>query len=188
MKLAASLLATAILFTGALHPASAQTAPAEASPAPISERKRALIAQLLEITGGRQQHEQIQQAMFTQMQQQMQQTIGQLLRPSGESASSEAIAANLDSFMTQFSAAIQTEITYDDYLEQVYYPVYDQYLSEADLEGLIAFYETPVGQKLVSVQPQIFQASMQRTSEAFMPQMIAIANQILQQLMTPSEN
>ncbi|NJR66363.1 MAG: DUF2059 domain-containing protein [Leptolyngbyaceae cyanobacterium CRU_2_3] len=31
-------------------------------------------------------------------------------------------------------------------LERVYYPVYDQYFTEADLSSLIAFYQTPIGE------------------------------------------
>ena len=34
-------------------------------------------------------------------------------------------------------------------------PIYDKHLTEGEIKELIAFYETPVGQKFVAVQPQI---------------------------------
>jgi hypothetical protein len=39
-------------------------------------------------------------------------------------------------------------------------PLYDKYLSEEDLDVLIAFYSTPTGQKLIKVLPDIMKESM----------------------------
>ena len=34
-------------------------------------------------------------------------------------------------------------------------PIYAQYLSDADIKGLIQFYKTPLGQKWISVRPKL---------------------------------
>ncbi|MFH1132152.1 MAG: DUF2059 domain-containing protein, partial [Pseudomonadota bacterium] len=39
-------------------------------------------------------------------------------------------------------------------------PIYDQHLSHADIKGLIQFYQSPLGKKFVSVQPQILNGTM----------------------------
>ncbi len=39
-------------------------------------------------------------------------------------------------------------------------PVYEKHLSMEDLRGILAFYRTPVGQKLLQVQPQITKDAM----------------------------
>ncbi len=39
-------------------------------------------------------------------------------------------------------------------------PVYQKYLTESDLEEIIAFYESPVGKKYASKTPEIVQESM----------------------------
>ncbi|MGB3615346.1 MAG: hypothetical protein WBA10_16250 [Elainellaceae cyanobacterium] len=98
--------ASALLLTGSIptQPAIAQTTAPEITEGrtveSISETKRALIFQLLEITGVRQQHEQIQQAMFAQMQPQMQATIGDIASGLGDQPpNAAAIAANLSAFM-----------------------------------------------------------------------------------------
>jgi hypothetical protein len=43
-------------------------------------------------------------------------------------------------------------------------PVYDKYLSDDDVKGLIAFYQTPVGRKLSSVTPSMM-AELQSVGE-----------------------
>ncbi|MGF1513995.1 MAG: DUF2059 domain-containing protein [Elainellaceae cyanobacterium] len=179
------LPSTAIAQTAS--PEAPAVSPATSPASEVSETKRLLIYELLEITGGRQQHEQTQQIMFAQVQQQMQAMVGQLLggAEGGDQPSADELTASFSAFMTQFSEALQAEITYEDYLERVYYPVYDQYLTEADLRGLIAFYETPLGEKLVSVQPQLLEASMARAGEMFTPQIIEIANRLLEQQFSP---
>ena len=64
----------------------------------------------------------------------------------------------------------QTQIPpkfWDEVLKEVYpnkfvellIPVYDKHFSNDELEGLIAFYETPVGKKLVSKLPEIMTES-----------------------------
>ncbi|MCX7848563.1 MAG: DUF2059 domain-containing protein [bacterium] len=39
-------------------------------------------------------------------------------------------------------------------------PVYEKYLTVEDLRALLAFYRTPVGQKLVRIQPQLTKDAM----------------------------
>jgi hypothetical protein len=40
-------------------------------------------------------------------------------------------------------------------------PVYDKYYTKQDLDGLLTFYESPVGQKVLKTMPQVMQESMQ---------------------------
>jgi len=44
-------------------------------------------------------------------------------------------------------------------------PIYQRHLSKTDLEELIRFYSSPVGQKMIREQPQIMQESMQAGAE-----------------------
>jgi hypothetical protein len=39
-------------------------------------------------------------------------------------------------------------------------PIYDKYFTIEDINGLIAFYETPIGQKSIATMPQVMQESM----------------------------
>lgn len=40
-------------------------------------------------------------------------------------------------------------------------PVYDRHFSEAEIDGLIAFYQTPLGQRVVTEMPAVGQESVQ---------------------------
>lgn len=46
-------------------------------------------------------------------------------------------------------------------LVEIQIPVYTKYLTPADIQELIRFYESPVGKRLTSVMPQITQESME---------------------------
>jgi hypothetical protein len=48
----------------------------------------------------------------------------------------------------------------EDLIDQLV-PIYDKYYSKQDLDGLLAFYESPVGQKVLKTMPQVMQESMQ---------------------------
>lgn len=57
-------------------------------------------------------------------------------------------------------------------------PVYDKYFSNDDLEGLIAFYQTPLGKKLVSTLPQII-TEVAAVGDKYGQQ---VANQVIQRM------
>lgn len=44
---------------------------------------------------------------------------------------------------------------------KLYIPIYAKYYSEADLDELVKFYKTPVGQKMISSTPLIMKESME---------------------------
>jgi uncharacterized protein len=182
--------------------ASASTDPEQKAPAvdssvdalipkPISETKRQLIYQLLELMNGRQQYEQMQQLILASMQQQIQPMMEQLANNNPELSAAEKealiseLSSNADSLITQFSAALRAEVTYDMLLERVYYPVYDQYFTEADLSDLIAFYQSPVGIKLTAVSPQLMQTSFELSNQVFIPRATEILNRLLKQQVAP---
>lgn len=52
-----------------------------------------------------------------------------------------------------------------DQLTQLVVPIYDRHLSHDDVKQLLAFYESPVGRKLIAVQPQIVAESMKAGEE-----------------------
>ena len=53
-----------------------------------------------------------------------------------------------------------TEISYDELLDAMV-PVYQRHLSKSDIDGILAFYASPAGQKLLHEQPAIMRESME---------------------------
>jgi len=59
-----------------------------------------------------------------------------------------------------FWEKMQAEISAEGIIDLTL-PIYGKYYSEEELNQLLKFYKTPLGQKVISVTPQIVQESMQ---------------------------
>ena len=55
----------------------------------------------------------------------------------------------------------EAEAKVDDFVTEMLVPIYDKHLTHDDIKGLVAFYETPAGRKLLAVMPQMHQESRQ---------------------------
>jgi hypothetical protein len=53
----------------------------------------------------------------------------------------------------------EAEAKVDAFVMEMLVPIYDKHLTHTDIEDLIAFYETPVGRKLLAVMPQMHHES-----------------------------
>jgi hypothetical protein len=93
--------------------------------------------------------------------------IRRLLELSGANTMSQMVSTQL---LQQFRASmpgvpadvwadVEKDVTPDAFIELIV-PIYDKHFTHEDIKGLIAFYESPVGRKFVSVQPQLTQDSM----------------------------
>lgn len=56
--------------------------------------------------------------------------------------------------------------------------IYSKYLTEADLENLVAFYKTPAAQKYIAALPELSREAMQAGAEKLGPQLEAIMRQV----------
>jgi uncharacterized protein len=58
----------------------------------------------------------------------------------------------------KFWDAFMAELKSDEMVDE-YIPIYSKYFTNEEIEGIITFYETPLGKKTLSVIPQISQES-----------------------------
>jgi uncharacterized protein len=140
--------------------AIAQATPASSTQ--ISPEKKRLLLELMEMTGSKKNYEQTQQLMVAQIQQQVAAISG---RSDGQDVS-------------KFIKELYQKFTYEQMLERVLYPTYDQYFSEEDIKGMIDFYKTPTGAKVISVTPQLSQTLFKRTFEVINPHITEIIGKI----------
>ena len=61
---------------------------------------------------------------------------------------------------------LKSVLKVDEIIEQLI-PIYDRYYTEEDLKELVTFYKGPVGQKAISVTPQIMQEATQAMVKYF---------------------
>jgi len=60
---------------------------------------------------------------------------------------------------TEFWDKFVQEINFDEFIE-MYVPIYDKYYSHEDVKGIVKFYETPTGKKVIQNMPLIMSESM----------------------------
>ncbi|OYQ64043.1 hypothetical protein B9G53_13940 [Pseudanabaena sp. SR411] len=186
---ALSSLLTTSLVLPASHQAIAQTPqessnttkPIKPSAPIISQEKRALIKELLEITESTKNAEQIMDSMVRS---ELPKLVSAVLK------NAPALDSDRPEIQKQFSEIVSRmagkyrdrvvkKIDVNQLIEQVSYPIYDKYFTESELRDIIGFYKSSTGKKAISLMPQIFNDSFQRTNEILMPQMSRIMTEII---------
>lgn len=186
------LLLGTILSLGVIFPTPVK---AESTPKPqlelsqpsVSESKRQLIRELIEITGGEKLFRQISQITSAQLQQEFGGILESIvpersgISPEKKQQMINQINQDMSRILTQYNQRLMEKLDFNQIMEKVYYPLYDKFFTEEDLQTLIDFYQTPTGKKTISVMPQLLQESMQRFSQIIQPQATQIFKEIFQQ-------
>src|SRR5260370_41950215 len=61
-------------------------------------------------------------------------------------------------FADAFAEKCRTKLNADTFVDRVV-PIYDKYFSDEDIQGLLKFYGTPLGQRAIKALPQITRES-----------------------------
>jgi uncharacterized protein len=117
----------------------AQAAP-QTPPAKVDPAKEADIRKLLEISGSAK----LSEEMVAASSEQLKANAARSLPPGDQSQKI------LDSLMRRYKAKFTIE-----QLNALIIPIYDKYLTDEDIKGLIDFYQTPLGQRVVKALPMI---------------------------------
>jgi hypothetical protein len=62
----------------------------------------------------------------------------------------------IELFFAKFHSKLKGEVVVN-----LLVPIYDKHLTDEDVKGLILFYETPLGQKMITVLPQVMAESQE---------------------------
>ena len=100
------------------------------------------------------------QAMMTTMRVQVKANARQMLQKNMPNATNEDLA-RAEQFMDQ---ALNEPIPVDEYIN-VMIPVYQRHLTRNDIDGIVAFYSSPVGQKMLREMPAMVAEGMQAASK-----------------------
>ena len=113
----------------------------------------------------------LSQAGFSQEKGTYKQTLTKLMEVTGSMDTYKLVIKNLvgmyksqstdvaAEFWTKFEEKLSTSASTK--LVDMMVPIYQKYVSEADLKSVIAFYETPAGKRFVGKNPEIVAESMQ---------------------------
>jgi uncharacterized protein len=153
-------------------------------PTAASER-RALIKELLELTGGNNTAKTIIDTMLEQQNQTIQATVAQSLdkfkdlEPAKRERLTQRIKAEYQNSSARIQEILKKEVTTEFLLDTVVVPVYSKYYTDEDLKSIVAFYKSPAGKKMVEVTPQLVRESMQLTTESLLPKVYPAIERVI---------
>ena len=131
------------------QPASADDGvPAAADAADRAERKQDVIRELIALTDA----EQLEAIFSRQFIDRVANAVA-LFRPDMDPATMRVIRQ-------EATAVIRERIESGDALYSVLYPVYEKHFNIFELNQLVEFYQSPLGQKLVRVSPELLTESL----------------------------
>ena len=110
--------------------------------------KRADIRKLMEITGTRALMEQFSRQLYSELLDDIKEKYEGANKVVPEKFWDEAFKLVMGEVAAQLDQLLDRMV-----------PIYDKYLTHAEIKELIRFYETPVGKKILSALPQIMQES-----------------------------
>jgi uncharacterized protein len=113
----------------------------------VDPAKEADIRALLEITGSAKLGDEMQKAFLEQVRASFAESLPQNER------SKRFLDDYIDRFQKKFNPQALTELTI---------PIYDKHISADDLKGLLAFYQSPLGERTLKALPLVLQESRER--------------------------
>jgi hypothetical protein len=147
----------------------------------ISQEKRALIKELLEITESSKNAQQIMDAMVRA---ELPKLLSTILKnaPALDSDSPE-VQKKLSDIVSRMAGKYRDrvikKIDVNQLIDEVSYPIYDKYFTTSELRDIIGFYNSATGKKAIAVLPQVIGDSMKRTNEILLPKMSSIMAEII---------
>ena len=106
-------------------------------------------------------------SVFAQMEGAMKASLQRLTKGRPLSAEEQA---TLDQQQAKMSAIMKEELSWDKVKDQ-YVQAYREMFSQEEIDGLIAFYQTPAGRSLVSKQPELMKRTMTILQQRMAPMM-----------------
>ncbi|MCD9188420.1 MAG: DUF2059 domain-containing protein [Pyrinomonadaceae bacterium] len=153
----------------------------------ISEEKRKLIAEMIQVTKADQQFLEITGKMLESMEKMFPIIISQSV-DNNETLSAEAktklrelVDARFKSFSRKFREKLPQRIDSKKYVEELMYPIYDKYFTEKELGELVTFYKSETGQKFISVTPELVAESNKITETKLLPQILSLVDEIIKE-------
>ncbi len=132
----------------------------ESSAAPASDPS---VEKLLELT----QAGKMMDSAFAQMDGLMKATMKQVTNGKPLTVQDQAV---MDKQQSRMVALLKTEFSWDK-MKDAFAKIYRETFTQEEVDGLIAFYQSPVGQAFVKKQPQLMQQTMQVMQQRMGPLM-----------------
>jgi len=151
----------------------------------VPKTKRRLIRELLEMSGSDQLAGQMSLAILADVEQTYPQMMEFAISEhkelnDGNKARLADELESFDDFAVKFRARFDERMKISEVIDAVYIPLYDQYFTKEDLEQMVAFYSTPVGQKAITRMPLLMQEALSGVYRIVQPQVVGLIQEIVE--------
>jgi hypothetical protein len=120
------------------------------------------IEQLMELTGTARMLDHMEGMIEPMMRKVMADSQQEALQHGGKGTLTPEQQAVLDAIPTKFAALIREELAWDK-MKPAYVRIYRESFEQDEIDGLIAFYQSPAGQAMVRKMPTVMAKSMDLT-------------------------
>jgi uncharacterized protein len=157
---------------------------ATAAQEPTTMKKQELIRELLVVTDANNSATKIIDSIIGEMNRQYPQMVERLadadasLTPAQRQKAKRVLSANHAQYSKQLLERIKQSVDIGQVVEGISSSLYDKYFTEEEIKDLITFYKTSTGKKTLSVMPQYFAESIQRTGEKLLPILTTIITEM----------
>lgn len=160
----------------------------------ISPEKKAVIAEIITFTNAEVQTREIMEKMFDQMEAIYPSIIDSMVDQRTEMSDAEKkefkealIKKNAD-FSKRFNQKFIKMINFQEYLNEVFYPLYDKFFTVEELKDLLAFYKTPTGQKFNSITPEFSAESIRLAQIYLIPRIDGLIKEMMDEELPPKNS
>jgi len=88
---------------------------------------------------------------------------------------------SMGSYVKRMKVKIGEVMPLNELINNAYYPAFSKHFTIAEIKELIAFYESPIGQKFISTTPTVMQESTTIMNEKYTPELQKIGGKIAEE-------
>ena len=159
--------------------------------AKIEARKLKVLKELCEVLAPGKAAQATMQASFAEQEKQLTELTGNLLASKApKDISPEKLEAIKKQMIDrQLKVIRRTQQLFTEQIDMnklcldIYTEIYDKYFSEDELKKLLAFYKSPIGKRMVEMQPKIATEAIQLTHKEIDSKMLGITQQVVQEML-----
>ena len=143
----------------------------------ISPEKIALVKELIEVTGSKEQSIKMMDTMMAFQDVQTRSMIATMfdddkdMTPADRAMAKELATQSAERAIASVQEFFRSEVDLVQMMEAIVIPIYSKHFTESELRDMISFYRTPTGQKMIRTMPDVVVESLGIMSEQLMPKL-----------------
>lgn len=173
----------ALPWTVNVHAQPPAEAPTTEQPE-VSAKRQALVNELLVLTKQEENANRMMEAMLAQSETMLPQLISETLSKTTtlkDDALQEQVTQLATRLVRRYRELLPQRVDIGKVTTQINAELYAKYYTEAELQGLIDFYQTPLGQKTIDITPQLSAEALQRSNQILLPQITDVIQEIMKE-------